>query len=232
MIAGIARAAPAQDAKPPQLINEAFIGDLAFTQQRGEIQISSVMRADGAAANRTARVPLAMEYGITDALQVSIETGGFDYARPAGWSSPSAFALGVRYGRYGLLPNLHASVSIEAETESGATRTLSTMSGLQLGVDIPQLWMTHLFTSAGVGVWNSDGAKRDIEWAAGIVVPLGSFRATIERPLRAAEGAGRGLVPGLIWRVVEGFDVGVATTVRTQPSVKASGMMMSLVLEF
>src|SRR3954462_2844946 len=51
-------ASPAQEAKPPQLIQEAFVGDLAFTQDRGEVQIGSLLRVHGSGANRTAGVAL------------------------------------------------------------------------------------------------------------------------------------------------------------------------------
>jgi hypothetical protein len=226
-------AACAQDDKPPQLIQEAFLGDLSFTQDRGEIQISSLMRADGAAANRTASIPLGFEYGITDDVQVSIETGGFNYERPAGWSSPREFGFALRYGRYGLLPNLHAAVTIGAESDGGdVKRIINTTSGLQLGLDIPRLRMTHIFTSVVGGVWNSEGIESAVDWTAGVVVPFGGLRATLERPLRVADAANRGTVPGLVWKVVEGLDIGVATTLRTQPSTRLTGAMLSLVLEF
>jgi hypothetical protein len=226
-------AASAQGEKPQQLIQEAFLGDLAFTQDRGEIQISSLMRADGAAVNRTASIPLGFEYGITDDLQVSVETGGFNYERPAGWSSPREFGMGVRYGRYGLLPNLHAAVSIGADAEGGnGNRVINTTSGLQLGVDIPRLRMTHIFTSVVGGIWNSEGIESGVDWTAGVVVPFGRLRATIEQPLHVADPADRGTVPGLVWKVLDGLDVGVATTLRTRPAIRLSGAMLSLVLEF
>jgi hypothetical protein len=223
----------AQDVKPPHLVEEAFIGDLAFTQDRGEIQIASLMRAAGNSLNRTARVPLEIEYGITDDIELSVETGGFNYSRDTGWSSPSGFGLGLRYGRYGLLPNLHASVTIEVESErEDATRVTSTRSGLQLGVDIPRLRMTHLFTSVVTGVWNSERTGKEVDWSAGVVVPFGRFRGMVERPLVVSDAANRGAVTGLVWKVVEGFDVGIATTVLTQPDVRARGAMMSFLLEF
>ena len=223
----------AQDAKPPQLIQEAFSGDLAFTQDRGEIQISSAMRAAGSSANRTAGVPLEIEYGITDEFQISVETGGFNYERPTGWSAPSDIGLGLRYGRFGLLPNLHASVTIGAESEgSGPTHVINTTSGLQLGVDLPRLRMTHVFTSVVSGVWNSEGTKPAVDWVAGLVVPFGQLRATIERPLKVSDPADRGTVPGLVWKAVDGLEIGLATTLRTQPKLLATGMMLSLVLEF
>jgi hypothetical protein len=225
--------ASAQDAKPPQLIQMAFIGDLPFTQDRGEIQISSIMRAAGASANRTASVPLEIEYGITDDIEVSIATGGFNYTRPIGWSSPSAFGLGLRYGHYGLLPNLHASVKIEAESEAGVSkRVTNATAGLQLGLDIPRLRMTHIFTSAVGSVWNSEGTITALDWFAGVVVPLGQVRATIERPLALSDPATRGTVPGLIWKAAHGLDIGVATTLRSQPRLLATGLMLSLLLEF
>lgn len=227
------RTAPAQDASSPKLIEEAFLGDLAFMQERGEIQIGSLMRADGASANRTAGIPLAIEYGITDDFQVSLETGGFNYARAAGWSSPHAFGLGLRYGRYGLLPHLHAAVTLGAASDGGSgTRVTSTTSGLLLGVDVPRLGMTHVFTSLVDGFWNSQGIKAGVDWFAGAVVPMGRLRATIERPLRVADAANRGTVPGLVWKVVEGLDIGAATTLRTQPETRLSGAMLSLVVEF
>jgi|GEM_PF-4431861 len=232
-IAAIPNAASAQDAKPPRLIEEAFLGDLAFMQERGETQISSLLRTGGASANRTARVPLAIEYGITDDMQVGVKTGGFNYDRPTGWSSPREFGLALRYGRYDLLPNLHVSATIEAESVvEGGKRNANTTSGLQLGLDIPRLRMTHIFTSLTGGVWNSAGITTGVDWAAGVVAPFGHLRGTLERPLRVTDPANRGTVPGLIWRVGNGFDLGVATTLRTQPAMKVSGAMLSLLLEF
>jgi hypothetical protein len=229
----IPAAAAAQNPRPPQLIQEGFIGDLAFTQPRGEIQISSLLRAAGPSANRTASVPLQIEYGITDDIQVNIETGGFNYVRPTGWSSPGEFHLGLRYGRYGLLPNLHASVTIEAESrQEGGKPITNAMSGLQLGVDIPPLRMTHIFTSAVGGVWNSSGTVTGVDWVAGVVVPFGQLRATFERPLRLSDPATRGTVPGLVWKGARGLDIGVATTLRSQPRLVATGLMLSLLLEF
>jgi hypothetical protein len=202
-------------------------------QERGEIQIGSLLRADGAAATRSAGIPLAIEYGITDDFQVSLETGGFNYQRPAGWSSPKAFGLGLRYGRYGLLPHLHAAVTLGAESDGGSgTRVTSTKSGVLLGVDIPRLAMTHVFTSLVDGFWNSQGINAGVDWFAGAIVPMGRFRATIERPLHVADVANRGTVPGLVWKVIEGLDIGAATTLRTQPAMRLSGAMLSLVLEF
>ena len=233
LIVAIPAAASAQDSKPPQLIQEAFSGDLAFTQDRGEIQISSAMRAAGGSANRTAGVPLEIEYGVTDEFQISVETGGLSYERPTGWSAPRDFGLGLRYGRFGLLPNLHASVTIGAESEgSGGTHVINTTSGLQLGVDLPRLRMTHVFTSAVAGLWNSEGTKPAVDWVAGLVVPFGQLRATIERPLIDSDAANRGTVPGLVWNAVDGLEIGLATTLRTQPKLRATGLMLTLVLEF
>jgi hypothetical protein len=232
-VIAVPRVGLTQEEKPPQLIQEPFIGALSFTQERGEIQISSAMRADGAAANRTAGVPLEIEYGITNDLQVSIGTGGFNYERPAGWSSPRDFGVELRYGRFGLLPNLHASVTLEGESESQpGNRSVSTMSGLQLGLDIPPLRMTHIFTSVAAGLWNSEGTETDVDWLAGVVVPFGSFRATIERPLIVSEATNRATVPGLIWRGPNSLDFGVATTLYTQPRFRATGLMLTIVLEF
>jgi hypothetical protein len=232
-IGAIPDAASAQDAKPPRIIEEAFLGDLAFMQERGETQISSLLRTAGASANRTARVPLAIEYGITDDFQVGIKTGGFNYERPTGWSPPREFGLALRYGRYDLLPNLHASATIEAESViEGGKRITNTTSGVQLGVDIPRLRMTHVFTSVTGGVWNSEGIKTGVDWAAGVVAAFGHLRGTLERPLRVTDPANRGTVPGLIWKVGNGFDIGVATTLRTQPAITVSGAMLSLLLEF
>ena len=229
----IPAAAAAQNPRPPQLIQEGFIGDLAFTQPRGEIQISSLLRAAGPSANRTASVPLQIEYGITDNIQVNIETGGFNYVRPTGWSLPGEFHLGLRYGRYGLLPNLHASVTIEAESQGeGGKRLTNTMSGLQLGVDIARLRMTHVFTSVVGGVWSSAGTKTAVDWAAGAVVPFGQLRATFELPLRVSDPANRGAVPGLVWKAGGPLEIGIATTLRTQPAMKLSGVMLSFLVEF
>lgn len=232
-IIAVPSAVSAQDAKPPQLIQEAFSGDLAFTQDRGEIQISTAMHAAGSSANRTAGVPLEIEYGITDEFQISVETGGLNYERPTGWSGPRDIGLALRYGRFGLLPNLHASVTIGAGSEgSGGERVINTTSGLQLGVDVPRLRMTHIFTSVVTGVWNSEGTELSVDWVAGLVVPFGQLRATIEQPLRVSDPANRGTVPGLVWNAVHGFEIGVATTLRTQPRLRTTGSMLTLVLEF
>jgi hypothetical protein len=226
-------AARAQETKPQQLIQEAFIGDLAFTQERGEVQIGSVARVNGAASNRSAGVSLGVEYGITDELQVSVETGGFNYERATGWSSPDEFGFGLRYGRYGLLPHLHAALSLGEESQgSGGARTTSTTSGLQLGVDIPRLAMTHVFTSVSESFWNSEGSDNAVDWIAGAVVPFGRLRATVERALSVADAADRGTVPGLVWKVTDVFEIGAATTLRTRPAARLSGAMLSLILEF
>jgi hypothetical protein len=65
-----------------------------------------------------------------------------------------------------------------------------------------------------------------------LIEEAGRLRATIERPLRVADAANRGTVPGLVWKVVEGLDIGAATTLRTQPETRLSGAMLSLVVEF
>lgn len=226
-------AALAQDAKPPQLIQDAFVSDLAFVQGRGEIQIGSLARIAGAGATRTAGIPLGIEYGITDQLQVSVETGGFTYQSPSAWSSPRDFGLALKYGRYGLLPNLHAAVTLGAESERGSgARTTSATSALLLGVDLPRLRMTHLFTSVAGSLWKSEGTRSGVDWFAGAIVPFRQLRATIERPLRVADPSDRGTVPGLVWKIADGLEIGAATTLRTRPATRLSGAMLSLIVEF
>jgi hypothetical protein len=218
---------------PPRLIEEPFLGDLAFTQERGEIQITSLMRAAGSAADRTARIPLEIEYGFTDWLELSVETGGLHYARPSGWESPREFGLGVRYGRHGLLPNLHASVTTEIETEKEEhERTSVVTSGVQLGLDLSRLRMTHLFTSVAADVWGSGEDEKEAAWVAGVVVPAGRLRFTAERAIPVSDTPAPGLVAGVVAKTMEGLDVGVATTLLTRPSTRASGVMLSLVFEF
>jgi hypothetical protein len=202
-------------------------------QERGEIQIGSFVRINGTGATRTAGTPLGIEFGITDELQVSVETGGFTYQSPSGWSSPSDFGLAFSYGRHGLLPNLHAAVTLGAESarEIGA-RTNSVNSALLLGVDLQRLRMTHVFTSVVGTFWNSTGSQAGVDWFAGAIVPFGQLRVTIERPVRVADPADRGTVPGLVWKVSDGLEIGAATTLRTRPATRLSGGMLSLIVEF
>lgn len=65
------------DGEWEQPLEELFLSDLVFPQERGEVQVTlSASRADRQEGERL-QLPLTLEYGITDRLQVELEWGGY-----------------------------------------------------------------------------------------------------------------------------------------------------------
>ena len=227
--------ARAQSSLPP--VEETFLGSLAFLQERGEVQVRSLVRAGGTRSAPTALAPIEFELGITDALELTLESGGSRYRRPDGWSSPSRadFGAGLRVGGQ-LFDRLHSAVSLEVGSESGeesdSRRETSMGLGIQLGIDLPRLRSSHLFTSAGFERAVRDASAHESDWTVGIVVPVGSFRGTLEHRLVASDASERVTIPGIIWQAGAGWELGLATSIATQSRPRPHGLLMSILVEF
>jgi hypothetical protein len=221
---------------PEPLAQEAFLGSLSFMQERGEVQIRSLVRTGGTRSRPTALAPVEFELGITNSLELNLESGGSRYQRPGGWSSPTEAGLGVglRFGGQ-MIERLHSAVSLEVASEpgeaSGDARATTLGLGIQLGIDFPRLRAMHLFTSAGIERPLRNATGHETEWAAGIVVPVGPFRGTLEHQLIPSEENPRVTVPGVIWKV-SGWEFGIATTIASESPTRPRGLLLSALVEF
>jgi hypothetical protein len=150
------RISDAQEA-PPQPLQELFLTEVVYPQEKGEVQLMLGARIDRARADQSALVPFTIEYGLTDRWQIEAGWDGYsrDHATPLQGLTSARLSVGTKYSLMNIADTgVHAAFGTEVEfPRAGAFAADEGEQGVEiepfiaLAVDLP----AHLtaFGSAG-----------------------------------------------------------------------------------
>jgi hypothetical protein len=174
----------------PTIVQEVFLAELVYPQERGAVQLTGSSRLQHGAHTR-----LLGEYGITDRLQASVVT-------PIPESDPEegerSWELGALYAVVPTGP-VEVSASGEVEVEHGA----------------PPVWKPSVIAAVGHGHVQLHGTAR-MEFSqgqhalgGGATALLDAGRLSPTAELVGGEGEETFVVPGLFVHPREGIEAGV-----------------------
>jgi len=209
----------AQSAKTPQsqLIQEAFRGELVYTQEAGELQLTAGSDVTRNRIQAPGTLSLGAEYGLTAAWQVSLE-----WQAPTFWSGnapPSTMSAGIkrawmRLGGSGL--DLASGVGLTFPLTGPARTNLTELESFVVLAANPADGALHIFVGASLGVLPVPGdgdadEAAGLVWHAGVVARASQFRLTAE--LDRERHGEVCLTPGVVWRGSSAFQVGLAAPI-------------------
>ena len=213
-----ASGAGAQVVEPDQPIQELFVGETVFVQGRGEVQFTTVWdgRKDGDEKSWTATQEV--QYGVTDWLEL-------DVALPFvnGLESTALSHAGLGDLEVGCLLGLARHIRTGALSVGARVRlpTGDEAKGHGEGETVPEtvvifgkaLGNAQVHASAEVGFVNK-GAPKEWTYGAGVVVPTGRWRETLELDARHQGDEDRLLLtPGLYFKPRKAFEIGVGVPI-------------------
>ena len=214
---------------------EFFLGDVVFSQERGEVQLTAAPSLARADAHRSLRTPLSFEVGLTDAWQVE-----------AGWSlAPFAseaeheVEVGTQYTALNVGGGpVHAAVGVEAEWE-----------GAEFEAAVPYLVLAtafgrvHAFVQGAVPLRSDEDADEGPPLAgeaegratliAGAALPVGPAFVTAEAAWTPTGLGDRlALAPGVAAPLADGWQLGLALPVAWQGGRATVGLSAFVAFEF
>ena len=200
-----------------EVVQEVFLGSVAFPQEAQELQISVVSSWLRTEEADLLQPVLVGEWGFTDRLQLEIETP-FLIAMP----DEGDTAGGLGNAEVGLLYNMIRSSELGLVLSGGVVGTLPTAStdlverayGVGAGLSAYKLMgPVHVNLSAEAGVeatTDEDDAEPGVETALSLLVPLGSIVPVVEVGWEREEESELLLAGGLVWMAAKGIELGIA----------------------
>jgi len=153
------RIAAAQESET-QPLQELFLTETVYPQERGELQFTFGTRIDRASREQSSLLPFSVEYGITDRWQIE---GGWDGYSPA-HSLPfqdlrsARFSIGTKYSFMNIARSrVHASIGTDLEFSNAAA--FRDGEGEQAGVEIEPVLALAIDLPFHVTVFGSGAAS-------------------------------------------------------------------------
>jgi hypothetical protein len=227
--------AGAQVAEREEPIQELFVGETVFVQERGEVQLTTTFDGRKNADEKAWRTAQLVQYGVTDRLELDTElpfvSGRESTAlRQAGLGD---IEVGILMG---LARRIHAgalSVGLRLRLPTG-----DEARGHGEGETVPEpivifakaFGSAQLHASAEVGFANK-GTPKEWTYGAGVVVPTGHWRETLEVDARHEGDENRLLLtPGLYFKPRRAFEIGIGIPVGlTQRSSDVGAVVLATV---
>lgn len=225
-------APPPPPEPPPWILEEFFLARNAHPQARNEVQVTWTLDRHRDGDVKSTTVGLELEYGITDRLQIEGEVPWqrlrrHDEPATTRWGDVEAgllyaFARGPRR-------MLSAGADLELPTaddepareERGAEVAPFVIVGATVG-------RSEVHASLSYGL----GGARDLSYHLAAVAPFRHWRGTLELNGQRQDGATSvRLTPGVVWKGLRGWEVGVAVPVGLHGAPRA-GIMLLVDAEF
>jgi hypothetical protein len=115
-------AAVAQE-PPRQPLQELFLTETVYPQQKGEVQLTLGALVDRSRSDSASLTPFAVEYGLTDRWQIEAGWDGYTQFRAAPFKHmrTARFSIGTKYSVMNIAHSrVHAAFGIEAEFPNAA----------------------------------------------------------------------------------------------------------------
>lgn len=232
-------------------LQELFQTETVYPQEKGEFQVTFASKFSKGAERKLFETPVAMEYGISDRWQVSLEwsasnrlTTGDDKARGVG-----DLQIGTKYSWMNLgRSNFHAAVGFELGVPTGNVEKGLGEGNLEyepyvvVAKDFPRLSGLQIFSQFGVTfarhvkgpvkIEDHEAAK-SIEWNNGMFVPYRKVRFTSEfNWSKSSTENSLYFTPGVIWKLPRDLEFGVGAPIGVTRDTDRFRAIVKLVYEF
>lgn len=238
---------------------ELFQGEIVFTEECGELQVTLSPSFIAGHGSNHLHLPLAIEYGLTDALEIEAEWKGAIGRYTTGESDPvygiGDVALGAKYSFMSIYDSdLHCALGLEIGFPTGdVEKELSEGSieyepYLVVAADLPGALGAQLFTQLGFGFAQRVGEVSDedageteaheLRWNTGFYIPLDAMMLTFEATLETdrwnndGEKSSAYLTPGLTWQPADEWEIGLGVPVGMTSGAERFGCLVNITQEF
>lgn len=220
-----------EPARPP--IEELFLGETAFPQEALELQITSAPRWERDGRQVGFRIPLLLELGITDRLQLGgelpLELARQDGGVVAGLGSVELEALYNLVNERGL--GLALSAGLGAGLPAGARGLGAPGYALEPFVSLDKaIGGVHVGISASAEIRlpaaGRDAAELSPGASLGVIVPLGDVVPTLELAAELEDTTSLLIAPGVLWHPARGLELGAALELGLAGETPDAGLML------
>jgi hypothetical protein len=239
-------------------IEELFKTDEVYPEEKGELEVglSSVYQNHAGGADWT--VPLEMEYGLTDRLQLEAEWDSLVQRFPAHRPAVRGIGdleLGAQYSFMDIAgTGLHIAPRFAVEAPAGNVNRdlgdgfLEYEPAIIVAKDFPALHNSQVFTEFGPGIVqrirrpadadDAEPSAHELNWSSGFFVLFGRAAATMEFNWSNNTWNHHGtenemyLTPGALWRVRPSVELGLGIPVGLNQSSDHFEVIAHVVWEF
>ena len=245
-------AAWSQESDKRQPLQELFLTETVYPQERGEFQITLGALGDRTRTDTAALIPVSIEFGLTDRWQLEAGWDGYTHFHSAPFKQmrTARFSAGTKYSMMNIAGSrVHAAFGLDAEfprsgafAEGEGEDNIELEPFVALSADIAR--HLNLFASFAMSVEADDEAVRNLSErlddngsiGGGLLVPMEHVTIAVEYTSRSDQLPWRLdgsplITPSLTihggkWETAFGMPVGVRAGARTP------GMAFHLIREF
>jgi hypothetical protein len=223
----------AHDSEEP--IQEVFKSDLVFAQEAGEFQFSIMPQYAQSGEESSWAIPLSIEYGITDNLQLEFEWVSYGQNDPHDEGASRGIGdaeIGLQYSWMEISGSeVHAALGLEVGIPLGddkeelgeGEKSLATY--LVLGVNFTD--SLHAFMQLGVEYPEHETRERYSN--VGLVGKITDDAAlTLEYSWQESE---RYITPGLVWSPADDWELGLGVSVGLDDEANDYQFILHIIIE-
>lgn len=235
-----------------QYVQDVFQSELVYPQDKNEFQFTLLPRFQQSDDFSSFTIPFAVEFGITDAWQVSADINSFRHV--VSHSGPSVNGTGdIQIGtQYSFMKignrNLHAAAGFEVgipfrkRNRDYSNSVVSYEPYLSFAIDFLKFHKMNLFAMTGFEFFNRDAETHvseptEFNLNGGLLFPCKSMVFTSEisyatNKLSGGDGIELYYTPGLIFNLPGGWEAGLGIPVGLNKQSDNSGVIGMLIFEF
>jgi len=208
------------DPEPVEIINELFMSDTVFSQEKGEWQLTISPQFEKDNENERFSTPIGLEYGITNQFQVELEYTPYislDSDDEGSQSGRGNFELGLQYSWANINESsISAAVAYEHEFAKGDQAVVGEDGEspkdednifIVLAKSIDPQGNTQAFLQVGREFQDSE---KETYFNAGLYSNRGSY--TLSGELNWTEEQSF-ITPGITWKPAEDWEFGVGAPI-------------------
>ncbi|HIG78461.1 MAG TPA: hypothetical protein EYG50_08610 [Cycloclasticus sp.] len=218
-----------------ELVQEVFKSDLVYAQEADEIQFTFAPQYTESSEGATWALPIAIEYGITDNLQVELEWVSHTQNNPDDESANSGIGdveIGLQYSWMNIADSsFHTALGVEISIPFGddkkelgeGEKSLATY--LILAADVSE--GLHTYMQLGAEFPEHEARERFLN--LGVVASIGENTAfTLEYNW---DEEAEYLTPGLAWSPIEDWELGVGVPMGINNDADDFQLILHVILE-
>ena len=235
-----------------QPLQDVFLTDLVYPQDKNEIQLSLFPMFQRFDSRNYFRFPFVMEYGLTNSWQVEFGYTGSQrtlFQNGNSMQEKGTIELGSQYSFMNVdNTNFHAAIGCEIGLENNKEKNKweAEFEPYILGAyDLKTFGNAQVFCALGAGFSvdrvedneNTDGDGIEMNLGGGIFHPSDKFIFTAEfnwstQKWRGGEEQQFYFAPGLVIRLSKGWEAGIGIPVGFQNTLATTGAIIILTYEF
>jgi hypothetical protein len=238
LLAVIAALSPANDAaaKEPDavedVIEQLFLGETVYPQERFELQASTGIEWKRAGRHVDFAIPVELEFGVTDRFQLAVEAPVLFVRRDAGVIAGVGSVEASAF--YNVISRRSLGLSFSAGLGIGSPASARELGSSSFAirpviVGYKELGPVHLnvSTEAAIALPSStEAAEVGVEVALGVFVALGSLIPTLELAGEFEDESELSLAPGLLWHPCCELELGLAVPIGLTKGSAGAGLLL------